>query len=98
MSPRSMPRSPPGPRTLAADEIFARLDEAGIPSSKIYDIADIAADRQYQAHEALRQVFDPLFGRDMLHPVPVPRFDDGAAGDDIFWPGPDVGAHNGEVY
>ncbi|HSF93805.1 MAG TPA: CaiB/BaiF CoA-transferase family protein [Thermohalobaculum sp.] len=83
---------------LAAAEIFGRLEAAGIPCSKIYDIADIAADRQYRAREALRQVFDPQFGREMLHPAPMPRFDDTAPGGDIFWPGPPIGAHNEQVY
>lgn len=84
--------------SLSAAEIFARLEAAGVPCSKIYDVADIAADRQYQAREMLRQVFDPAFGRDMLHPAPMPRFDDSAPGGDIFWPGPAIGAHNADVY
>jgi len=84
--------------SLPAAEIFARLDTAGIPNSKIYDVADIAADRQYQAREMLRRVYDPAFGREMLHPAPMPRFDDSAPGGGIFWPGPEIGAHNAEVY
>jgi formyl-CoA transferase len=88
--------------TLPAAGIFSRLEAAGVPCSKIYDIADIAADRQYRARDMLRQVFDPLFGRDMLHPAPMPRFDGAAPGGEfgggIFWPGPEVGAHNAEVY
>jgi formyl-CoA transferase len=84
--------------SLPAPEIFAKLDAAGIPNSKIYDVADIAADRQYQAREMLRRVYDPVFGREMLHPAPMPRFDDTAPGGDIFWPGPEIGAHNAEIY
>jgi formyl-CoA transferase len=84
--------------TLPAIEIIERLEAVQIPCSKIFDIADIAADRQYQARGMLREVFDPLFGRDMLHPAPMPRFDDSAPGGDIFWPGPAIGAHNAEIY
>jgi crotonobetainyl-CoA:carnitine CoA-transferase CaiB-like acyl-CoA transferase len=84
--------------SLPAAEIFEKLEAVGIPCSKIYDIADIVADRQYQSRQMLRQVFDPAFSRDMLHPAPVPRFDNAAPGGDIFWPGPRVGAHNAEVY
>lgn len=83
---------------LPAAELFSKLDAAGIPNSKIYDVADIAGDGQYQAREMLRRVYDPVFGRDMLHPAPMPRFDDSAPGGDIFWPGPEIGAHNAEIY
>ncbi|MEM7188825.1 MAG: CoA transferase [Pseudomonadota bacterium] len=80
-----------------SSEILSDLEDAGIPSSKIFDAADIVADTQYQAREAVRSVTDPLFGQDILQPAPVPRFTGGPA-EAIVWPGPAIGAHNMEVY
>lgn len=70
------------------------LNEHGVPFSKIYSIADVAADPHYQARQALIRLPDP--DHDSL-PAPciVPRMSD-------FKPavprtGPAVGEHNGEV-
>jgi formyl-CoA transferase len=81
-----------------ADEIVADLEEAGIPASKIYTVADIAADAQYRAREAVRAVPDPVLGQDILHPAPVPRFDGAGPREGVAWTGPAVGAHNDDVY
>ena len=81
-----------------ADEIVADLEEAGIPASKIYTVADIAADAQYRAREAVRAVPDPVLGQDILHPAPVPRFDGPGPREGVAWTGPAVGAHNDDVY
>ena len=84
-------------RQQAPEQLLAALQGAGIPSCKIYDAADITRDAQYQARGAVRSVPDPVHGRDILHPAPVPRF----AGDNseaIAWTGPAIGQHNGEVY
>ena len=43
------------------------------------------------------EVDDPLIGK-TLHPGIVPRFDEAGAVGTIAWPGPDVGAHNEEVF
>ena len=84
-------------RRRPAAEVLADLEAAGIPSCKIYDAADIVNDPQYRARGAVRAVPDPLHGRDILQPAPVPRFAD-APTDAIAWPGPAVGAHNADVY
>lgn len=81
-----------------ADEVVADLDAAGIPASKIYTAADIVADAQYRAREAVRAVPDPVLGRDILHPAPVPRFAGAGPREGIAWTGPAVGAHNAEIY
>lgn len=80
-----------------ADEVVADLERAGIPASKIYTVADIVADAQYRAREAVRAVPDPVLEREILHPAPVPRFS-GGPHEEIAWTGPAVGAHNDEVY
>ncbi len=81
---------------LSADEALASLDEVNIPSSKIYTIADVAADGQYRARRMVTEVEDPHFGR-ILHPGVVPV----VAGQDrdaqIRWTGPAVGEHTDDV-
>lgn len=79
-----------------AADILADLADAGVPSAKIFTAADIVADPQYQARGAVRSVPDPLHGREILHPAPVPRFP-GENPDAIAWPGPAIGAHTHEV-
>ncbi|MEM7212366.1 MAG: CoA transferase [Pseudomonadota bacterium] len=76
----------------ASSEILSDLAEAGIPSAKIYTAEDIVADPQYRAREAIMPVADPLHGREILHPAPVPRFP-GENPDAVAWPGPAIGAH-----
>lgn len=76
-------------------ELEAAMVEADIPASRIYTIADIAADTQFQERGMIQPVRDPRLG-DVLHPgvVPAMTFDRAEA---IRWSGPRVGAHNEEV-
>lgn len=85
-------------RTQTREEALGKLDEARIPASKIYDAADIADDPQYRAREAIVSVADPAFPKPVMQPAPVPKFDSGAPGGGVGWPGPDIGAFNEEVY
>ena len=82
--------------SLNAQEALEKLDEVNIPSSKIYTIADIAADEQYRARKMVTEVEDPHFGK-VLHPGVVPV----VAGQDrdaqIRWTGPEIGEHTDEV-
>ncbi|MFY0612647.1 MAG: CoA transferase [Hyphomicrobiaceae bacterium] len=79
-----------------ADEALEKLDAVNIPSSKIYTIADVAADAQYRARKMVTEVEDPHFGS-VLHPGVVPV----VAGQDrdaqIRWTGPEVGEHTDDV-
>ena len=84
-------------RQRDADGILTDLREVGIPSSKIYDAADIVADEQYRARQSVRSVPDPVHGQDILQPAPVPRFP-GDNPEGIAWPGPTIGQHNAEIY
>jgi formyl-CoA transferase len=98
-------------RTLHADEVdevvagwFAEhtaaeaqrvLDEAGVPVSPIYSIADIFEDPQYEARGDVIAPSDPVIG-----PVPMPavfpRFSRTPGG--VRFVGPELGEHNAEVY
>jgi formyl-CoA transferase len=75
----------------ALERILAAAD---IPSTRVYTIADCAADPQYRARGMIREVDDPLLGR-TLHPGMVPRID--GVDDPLRWTGPAIGAHTEEV-
>lgn len=79
-----------------ADTIVDMLDEANLPVSKVYDVADIAADEQYRARDMIAEVEDPRLGK-VLQPGVVPVVEGLDRNAQIRWPGPDVGAHNAEV-
>ncbi|MGI9425565.1 MAG: CaiB/BaiF CoA transferase family protein [Hyphomicrobiaceae bacterium] len=83
-------------RGFAADEVLALLDDANIPSSKIYTAADIAADRQYRARKMVTMVDDPLHGP-VMHPGVVPMIDGVDRDELIRWSGPPLGQHTVEV-
>jgi crotonobetainyl-CoA:carnitine CoA-transferase CaiB-like acyl-CoA transferase len=80
-------------RTRGAAEAEAALDKAEVPASRLYDIADIAADPHFRARGAVLPVDDPLIGP-TLHPGPAIRFDGDPPEVAIGWTGPAVGAHN----
>ncbi len=80
---------------LNSQDAEAALERAEIPASRIYTIADCAADPHFKARGMIRTVSDPVFGP-VLHPGIVPRFNGGDA--DIGWAGPLLGQHNDDVY
>ncbi len=79
-------------RTKTLDELERLVADADIPSSKIYDMADVAADPQFRARGMVEPVEDPRLG-EVLHPGVVPKFSDGEGGG-VRWTGPDIGADN----
>jgi crotonobetainyl-CoA:carnitine CoA-transferase CaiB-like acyl-CoA transferase len=77
------------------DTIVESLESADVPFSKVYSIADIVKDPQFQARESIIRLPDPELGtipapcivpRIVGRPAPVPRS------------GPGIGEHNTEVY
>jgi formyl-CoA transferase len=83
-------------RTLPAKDAEAVLEAAEVPCSRLFDIADCAADPHFQARKSVLSVDDPLIGR-TLHPGPTIRLDGEAPQDVVRWPGPAVGAHTEHV-
>jgi crotonobetainyl-CoA:carnitine CoA-transferase CaiB-like acyl-CoA transferase len=79
-------------RTLPASEAEARLEAAEVPASKLFDVADIAADKHLRARGAVLDVDDPLIGR-TLHFGPAIRFDGEQPDDFLAWTGAEAGAH-----
>jgi crotonobetainyl-CoA:carnitine CoA-transferase CaiB-like acyl-CoA transferase len=78
--------------TLPAKEAEALLEAADVPCSRLYDIADCAADPHFLARGGVQMIDDPLIGR-TLHPGPAIRLDGDAAENVVAWTGPAVGAH-----
>ena len=71
------------------------LEDADIPATRVYTIADCAADPQFRARGMVREVADPALGV-VLHPGIVPAVPDDPGC--VRWPGPCIGAHNEEVF
>ena len=80
--------------TLEADRVLAVLDDAGVPAGPIYSVADMIDDPQYNARGLFETV--EAGGAPLKIPAIVPKLDrtPGAT----LWPGPELGAHNREVY
>jgi len=75
-------------------EVLAVLERADVPSGKIYDIADIAADAHYAARDMIREHRLPD-GAPIKLPGIVPKMS-GTPGQ-TRWIGPELGAHTAEV-
>ncbi|MEO0672670.1 MAG: CoA transferase [Pseudomonadota bacterium] len=84
-------------RGLTAEAVVAACDDADIPVTKIYTVADIAADAQYRARGMLQSVPDDHFGH-VVQPAVVPHVEGIDRHAQVRWAGPDVGAHNADVY
>jgi len=81
--------------SLSLTALEQLLLEKDIPGCRVFNVADIAADSQYLFRRMVQEVDDPLLGP-VLHPGSVPHF----VGSDrrVRWTGPEVGAHNSEIY
>ena len=84
-------------RTLSARDAEAALETAEVPCSRLYDIADCAADPHFRARDMVLNVADPLLG-DVLHPAPPFRLDGVAPADMVRWTGRAAGADNDHVF
>jgi formyl-CoA transferase len=81
-----------GANTL--DHVLETLDRADVPSGRIYSIADIVADMQYQARGMIEKhkLGD---NEEVWLPGVVPKLSDTPGG--TKWIGPKLGAHTAEV-
>ena len=71
------------------------LDAAEVAAAPVYDIADLVADEQLAHREVFVKVGDDELGA-MTVQAPVPRFSGATAR--VQHLGPQIGAHNAEVY
>jgi len=79
---------------LDAEAVLKGLNEAQVPSGKIYSMADIAADAQYLARDMIREVRLPD-GTPLKVPGIVPKLSDTPG--DVGWVGPELGEHTESV-
>lgn len=80
-------------KTQTAKDAEAILEAAEVPCSRLFDIADCAADPHFRARKAVLEVDDRLIGK-TLHPGPTIRLDGERPEDVVRWTGPAAGQHN----
>ena len=61
-------------RSLDAAMLGTALHGAGIPYTRVFNLADCAADQQFRSRSMVQEVKDPILGP-VLHPGTVPRVD-----------------------
>ena len=81
-------------RTLDADRVLEILDGAGVPAGPIYSVADMVDDPQYNARGLFETV--DVAGESLKIPALTPKL--GHTPGATLWPGPDLGAHNREIF
>jgi crotonobetainyl-CoA:carnitine CoA-transferase CaiB-like acyl-CoA transferase len=81
--------------TKTADEIGAILGDHGVAYGPIQSIAAIHDDPQFRARGMIREMDDPALGR-ITVPGVTPQLS--ATPGALRWTGPDLGAHNDEIY
>ena len=80
--------------TRPIEEVIATLEAAGVPVGRIYTVADIAADPQYEARDMLLQTHDAE-GRPLKVPGIVPKL--AATPGRLRTPAPRLGEHTQAV-
>lgn len=75
-------------------DVLAALEAAGVPSGRIYSVADIVADPHYQARDMILPARLPD-GVEVKMPGIVPKLSDTPG--EVRWPGPSLGQHTGEI-
>jgi len=81
--------------TRDRDTALAALDHAGVPSGPIQSAAELATHPQVRAREMMRPTTLPD-GTEVALPAYVPRLTETPGR--TTWAGPDLGAHNEEIY
>jgi formyl-CoA transferase len=80
---------------LDYEELKSIVDREGVPVNLIYNIEDIFNDPHYKARENIVEMPCPKLGTIKM-PGIVPKFSETPG--EIKWAGPELGAHNEEVY
>ena len=81
-------------RSLDTGRVLGILDDAGVPAGPIYSVADMVEDPQYNARGLFETV--DVGGEPLRIPALAPKLD--RTPGETLWPGPEVGAHNREIY
>jgi formyl-CoA transferase len=81
--------------TLEATPLLELLEEYAVPAGRIFRAPDMLADPHFAARRAIVDVPHPVFRNLKMQNV-VPRLSETPGA--IRWPGPELGAHNDEIY
>jgi formyl-CoA transferase len=76
------------------EQVLAVLNQAEVPASKIYSIADIVNDVHYQARQMIQQ-FKLKDGQTLKLPGIVPKLSETPG--ETEWLGPELGQHSAEI-
>lgn len=82
-------------KDFTRDELQALMDKHGVPAGKLFKAPDMLEDPHYKARDAVVKVDHPTFDNIFMQNV-APKLSETKGG--IDWPGPELGAHNEEVY
>lgn len=82
-------------KDFTRDELQALMDKHGVPAGKLFKAPDMLEDPHYGAREAVVKVDHPTFENIFMQNV-APKLSETKG--EINWPGPELGAHNEEVY
>ena len=80
---------------FAANDLLALLEAGGVTAGKIFKAPDMMADPHFAARHALQKVAHPEFANLWMQSV-FPKLSQTPG--EISWPGPDLGAHNEEIF
>jgi len=80
---------------FSAPELEALLDEHAVPQGRIYTAADMLADPHFAARRAIVELPHPALGTFPMQNV-APRLS--ATPGSVRWVGPELGAHNDEIW
>lgn len=81
--------------TMEADPLLDVLEDHGVPAGRIFRAPEMLTDPHFQARDAIVDVAHPLFERLKMQNV-FPKLS--RTQGTVRWPGPELGAHNAEVY
>lgn len=82
-------------KTLTTEELLNTMEENGVPAGRIYKAPDMLEDPHYEARDAIVHVDHPKYKNLKMQNV-FPKLSDTPGA--VHTPGPELGAHNKEVY
>jgi len=80
--------------SLDAAAVLQRLETASVPAGPIYSVADMMRDPHFQARGLFQEV--EVNGKPLKIPALFPKLSETPGSTE--WPGPEVGAHNQDIY
>ncbi|WP_308910267.1 CaiB/BaiF CoA transferase family protein [Pseudokordiimonas caeni] len=82
-------------RGFTSKELLDLMEENGVPAGKIFKAPDMLEDPHFKARDAVVKVDHPGFQNIWMQNA-FPKFSETPG--EIHWPGPELGAHNEDVY